>query len=233
MVKYTRKGCSESRPEQFDVKNNGKPYSMCKQLYNKEKMKQYNAKKNPRHNAKNNPRNNAQNNPRNSAKTARRLREKNIQLMMAAGDEGLDEILTKEQLTGIVALFSKSIEQALESNPDAAVHVFGAGGEDPDMLAEGFASFGRANPLLSQEGKQSIPRRDFESKFGKKNVLCQLLYKSNNAQNVDDVEKAVHQAHKDLAIGTRLWRHAGKGSWLSSRRIPRGRVRPFLTLWAS
>ena len=86
------------------------------------------------------------------------------------------------------------------------------------MLAEDFGSFGRANPLLSQEGKQSIPRRDFESKFGKNNVLCQLLYKSNNAQNVDDVEKAVHQAHKTLDIGTRLWRHAGMGSCWNSKR---------------
>ena len=124
---------------------------------------------------------------------------------------GLDDILTEEQLTGIVALFSKSIEQALKSNIDAAVHVFGTGGEDPKMLAEGFASFSRRNPLLSQEGKKSIPRSDFVSKFGKENVSCQLLYRSNNAQNVDDVEKAVHEAHMDLKIGTRRWRHKGRG----------------------
>ena len=101
-----------------------------------------------------------------------------------------------------------------------AVHVFAAGGEDKQMLAEGFTSFSRKKPLLSQEGKKSIPQIDFVTMFGKENVYCELLYRSTNAQNVDDVEKAVHTAHMDLAIGTRLWKYEGKGTCWNSKRTP-------------
>ena len=136
MMKCSRKYCSESRPDQFDVKKNGKPYSRCKRHYDVEKQAKRNAKKNPNQHAKYNAKYNA--------KAFRLRRKKNIELMVASRDKGLDPILTKEQRQEKVALFSQSIEQTLDSNPNTCLPR--AGATVKQMLAEGFASFGRKYP---------------------------------------------------------------------------------------
>ena len=68
---------------------------------------------------------------------------------------------------------------------------------------------------------------DFEDKFGEDAVSCELLYRSNNCLNVDEVEKGTHKAHMTLPVGTRLWKCEGKGSCFSKSRTPEGRDTPF------